>query len=97
MNGLHKYAASCQQYYDLGERINGTFMVQPNPALKAFIVECEFSDIQEHSKTILKPVNWTEEGFTFPENEDQRCSEANCFTHEFEYSASAMQIEVHYY
>ena len=39
-------------------------------------------------------MEWNENGFTFPETEDQRCSEANCFTHSFEYSASNQQIEV---
>ena len=42
----------------------------------------------------MKPAQWTEEGFTFPPTEDKRCSEANCFTHDFEYSASNDQIKV---
>ena len=41
----------------------------------------------------MKPDKWTEDGFTFPPTEDQRCSEANCYSHNFEYSASNDQIE----
>ena len=42
----------------------------------------------------MKPAQWTEKGFTFPPTEDKRCSQANCFTHDFEYSASNDQIKV---
>ena len=72
--------------------MNGTFKIRPNPDLHAFDVECEFNENQGF--TVMKPKEWTEEGFTFPPTEDQRCSEPNCFTHSFEYSASNQQIEV---
>ena len=92
INGTHTFAASCQEYFDLGNRINGSFKIRPNPELHAFEVECEFNESQ--GLTILRPMEWNQNGFTFPETEDQRCSEANCFTHSFEYSASNQQIEV---
>ena len=60
--------------------------------MHAFDVECEFNENQGF--TVLKPEQWNEKGFTFPPTEDQRCSEPNCFTHTFEYSASDLQIEV---
>ena len=60
--------------------------------MHAFDVECEFNENQGF--TVLKPEQWTKGGFTFPPTEDQRCSEPNCFTQNFEYSASDLQIEV---
>ena len=92
INGTHTFAASCQEYFDLGNRINGSFKIRPNPELHAFEVECQFNETQ--GLTVLKPNEWNENGFTFPPTEDQRCSEANCFTHSFEYSASYQQIQV---
>ena len=92
INGTHTYAASCQEYFDLGNRANGKFKIRPNTELHAFEVECEFNE--SGGLTVMKPKQWNEEGFTFPPSEDQRCSETNCFTHDFEYSASDYQIEV---
>ena len=92
INGTHTFAATCQEYYELGNRANGTFKIRPNPELHAFDVECEFNENQ--GLTVLKPEQWTEKGFIFPSTEDQRCSEPKCFTHNFEYSASDQQIEV---
>ena len=43
----------------------------------------------------MKPKQWNENGFTFPATENQRCSEANCFTHSFDYAASMDQIQVY--
>ena len=92
INGTHTFAASCQEYFDRGHRITGSFKISPDPEYHAFEVECEFSKNQ--GVTILKLDQWTPEGYTFPPTEDQRCSEANCFTHNFEYSASNDQIKV---
>ena len=39
------------------------------------------------------PKEWMPDGFTFPPTEDQRCIEANCFSHKFEYLASNDQIQ----
>ena len=71
--------------------MNGSFKIRPNPEQHAFAVECEFNENQ--GTTILKPNQWKPEGFTFPPTEDERCSGANCFTHNFEYSASNDQIK----
>ena len=92
INGTHTFAASCQEYFDLGLRTNGNFKIRPDSEYHAFNVECEFN--ATHGITTIKPAQWTEDGFTFPPTEDQRCSEANCFTHDFEYSASNDQIKV---
>ena len=92
VNGTHTFAASCQEYFDLGLRTNGSYKIRPDPEYHAFNVECEFNENQ--GITVLKPSQWTEEGFTFPPTEDQRCSEANCYSHSFEYKASNDQIEV---
>ena len=72
--------------------MNGSFKIRPDPEEHAFDVDCEFNENQ--GITILKPDQWKQEGFTFPPTEDQRCKEANCFTHNFEYSASTDQIKV---
>lgn len=82
INGKQTFAASCQEYFDLGNRINGKFKIRPYIELHAFEVECEFNE--SGGKTIMKPIQWNEEGFVFPSADDKRCSEANCFTHDFE-------------
>ena len=92
VNGTHTYAASCQEYFELGNRSNGTFKIRPNIEFHAFEVECNFNE--RGGATIMKPKQWNEEGFIFPLAENRRCSEANCFTHNFEYSASDDQIQV---
>ena len=94
INGTHTFAASCQEYFDLGIRINGSFKIMPDPDYHAFDVECEFNENQ--GITVLKPDQWIKEGHTFPPTDGQRCSEANCFTHNFEYSASNDQIKVRF-
>ena len=71
--------------------MNGKFKIRPNIELHAFEVECEFGETG--GKTVLKPVQWNEEGFVFPPSENKRCSEANCFIHNFSYTASDEQIE----
>ena len=90
INGTHTFAASCQEYFDLGNRDNGKFKIRPNPELHAFEVECEFNESQ--GLTILRPMEWNENGFTFPETEDKRCSEPNCFTH---WKKSSLAFEAH--
>ena len=92
INGTHTFAASCQEYFDLGNRDNGKYKIRPNATLHAFEVECEFNE--NGGATVMKPKQWTEDGFSFPPSEDKRCSEANCYTHSFEYSASDDQIQV---
>ena len=91
INGTNTFAASCQEYFELGNRNNGTFMIRPNPDLHAFSVECGFTE--NGGVTLLKPKEWTQDGFLFPPNESQRCVDVNCFSHKFEYLASNDQIQ----
>ena len=88
------FPASCQEYFDLGNRVNGSFKIRPDPEYHSFDVQCEFNENQ--GITVLKPSQWTQGGYTFPPTEGQRCSEANCYTHNFEYSASNDQIKVRF-
>lgn len=94
INGTHTFAASCQEYFDLGNRVNGSFKIRPDAEHHAFDVECRFND--DAGITVLKPIQWMQEGYIFPPTEDQRCSGANCFTQDFEYSASTDQIKVRF-
>ena len=64
----------------------------PSKDLHAFEVECEFTD--EEGRTVLKPEDWRQEGFTFPKTENERCTDPNCFSHIFKYAASSDQLEV---
>ena len=57
----------------------------------SFKVECLFG--LEGGQTIVHPVDWPEEGFIFPENENQRCSSANCYTKDIAYVPSKFQIK----
>ena len=64
----------------------------PYYELHAFEVECQFTT--EEGRTVLKPKDWRQEGFTFPKAEEERCTDPNCFSHIFEYSASSDQLKV---
>ena len=63
----------------------------PCVELHAFNVECEFTESE--GRTVLKSEDWKEEGYIFPKSQEERCSEANCFNHSFQYSASNDQIK----
>ena len=54
-------------------------------------MECIFGP--EGALTIVHPDGWPEEGYTFPENESQRCTKANCYTKEVSYVPSKDQIK----
>ena len=54
-------------------------------------MECLFGS--DGGQTVIYPTDWPEEGFTFPENETQRCSAANCFKKEISYVPSKIQIK----
>ena len=69
--------ASCQEYYDNGERKNGTFRIRPNIKMPSFEVNCIFTN--EFAVTEIDPLNSSDE-MIFPRNESQRCSTPNCFT-----------------
>ena len=60
--------------------------------LHAFEVECEFTKTE--GRTVIKSVDWNENGFIFPKTEDERCTDPNCFSHIFKYLASNEQLEV---
>ena len=48
--------------------------------------------------TIIRSSDWTEDGFTFPANESERCAEPYCHSKVIEYNASKDQIsgsEIH--
>lgn len=57
----------------------------------SFEVECLFGS--EGGQTVVYPIDWPEEGFTFPENESETCSEANCHKKEVAYVPSKIQIK----
>ena len=44
--------------------------------------------------TEIKPLNWTTNGFVYPTNSTERCTEPNCFTHHVAYEPTNHQIEV---
>ena len=64
----------------------------PDNELHAFEVECQFT--AEEGRTLLKPEDWRQEGFTFPKTEEERCTDPNCFSHDFKYPASPDQLKV---
>ena len=39
------------EYFDLGNRENGTFMIRPNVKLHSFEVQCEFTESQGQVST----------------------------------------------
>ena len=57
----------------------------------SFEVECLFGS--DGGQTVVNPIDWPEEGFTYPENESDRCSEANCHEKEIAYAPSKIQIK----
>ena len=58
---------------------------------RSFKVECLFGS--EDAVTAVHPSDWPEGGFTFPENESQRCTKANCYTKDVPYVPSKTQIK----
>ena len=64
----------------------------PFPELHAFDVECEFTETE--GRTVIRPVDWNENGFIFPNTEEERCTDPNCFSHNFNYLPSNDQIKV---
>lgn len=57
----------------------------------SFKVECLFGS--EGGQTVIRPDDWPEEGFTFPDNDSQRCSSANCYKKDVVYVLSKAQIK----
>ena len=54
-------------------------------------MECLFGSVG--GETVIRPDDWPEGGFTFPENESQRCSKANCYKKDVAYVPSKAQIK----
>ena len=54
-------------------------------------MECVFGT--DGGQTVIHPVDWPEQGFTFPENESRRCSKANCYKKEVVYAPSEAEIK----
>ena len=92
MNGTSTFLASCQQYFDNGERTNGAFRIRPDVSLPSFEVNCVFGNAS--AVTEIPPLDWPENGLVFPKNESVRCYEPNCFTQPVQYDPSLAQIEV---
>ena len=53
-------------------------------------MECRFG--LKGGLTVIYPTDHPGEGFTFPENESQRCLKANCFKKQIEYGPTKDQI-----
>ena len=47
----------------------------------------------DEGASVLQPEDWRKEGFTFPKTEEERCTDPNCFSHAFKYSASSDQLK----
>jgi len=58
---------------------------------RSFKVECLFGS--EGAQTAVLPSDWPESEFTFPENESQRCTKANCYKKDVAYAPSKTQIK----
>ena len=67
-------------------------MIRPDVGSPSFEVECEFTE--EDGFTVLKPEDWSEDGFNYPKTEDERCTDPNCFSHSFRYDISSDQLDV---
>ena len=57
----------------------------------SFKVECSFES--DGGQTVVHPSDWPKGGFTFPEEENRRCSKANCYKKEVSYVPSKTQIK----
>ena len=95
MNGTSTFLASCQQYFENGERKNGTFRIRPSIAIPSFEVNCVFGI--ETVITEIKPLHFAGNDLVFPKNSSERCIEPNCFAKSIEYDPSLDQIEVSFY
>lgn len=92
MNGTATYPSTCQEYFDRGTRKNGTYKIRPSLELHSFRVLCEFTE--DSGLTIVRPQDWNETGYVYPENENERCRSADCYTKTLEYGVSKEQIKV---
>ena len=80
------------EYFHLGNSQNGIYKIRPTLNSHAFKVECEFTESE--GITIIKPLEWLENGYAYPPRNNNRCFEPNCFTHNFKYGVDLEQIEV---
>ena len=94
LNGTTTFMASCQEYYDNGERNNGTFRIRPSIKMPSFEVNCIFT--KDFAVTEINPLNSADE-IIFPRNESQRCSTPNCFTQKgFQIDSSNISVSSSY-
>ena len=54
-------------------------------------MQCLFGS--DGGQTAIQPSDWPEGGLTFPEEESQRCSKANCYTKDIAYAPTKTQIK----
>ena len=80
------------EYFKQGDRTNGSYTIRPDVDLHSFEVICEFT--QNGGYTIIKPENWPENGFNFPEKTESRCTDPECYQKKIEYGATTNQIKV---
>ena len=80
------------EYFQQGDRKNGSYMIRPDLELHSFEVICEFTE--NAGFTVIKPIDWSKNGYTFPEKSESRCTYPNCFNKKIEYGASKGQIKV---
>ena len=92
LNGTATFPATCQEYFDRGTRFNGTYKIRPSLEIHSFYVECEFTE--DIGITVIRQNDWKSDGYHYPQNDSQRCQNADCFTKSIEYGISLDQIEV---
>ena len=92
MNGTETFASSCMEYFHLGNTQNGIYKIRPTLKSHAFKVECQFTESE--GITIIKPVGWQKNGYAYPSQNNTRCFEPNCNTHNFDYGVDLERIEV---
>ena len=92
LNGSETFASSCMEYFDMGNRQNGLYKIRPSLTFHAFKVECLFTETE--GITIIKALDWTNDGFKYPKQDEQRCLEPYCFNHSINYGIDIKQFEV---
>ena len=84
------FNASCYELWDLGERENGTFMIQPSLDGLPFEVECQFTDYD--SITVINH-RQSQSGQTAPPGAEGGCEPRGCFADKITYGLDKSQLE----